>query len=624
MQVSARDRDALYFQVTDRILDLPGRTGINGSLDKKKTVDNYAKFLKFRELIQTEMGIRAEFPSQAAMTTLWRNRKMLLGMVGGKCTKCGTPQFPLMDICVNPDCRSAYTQEEYEFADIPATVKSFTGDLLAVSVDPPAVYGMVQFEGGGRYMADFTDCELSDVKVGQPVELAFRKRFTDKERGFTTYFWKAVPLPVEMEQEAAAEEIRFDGKVAVVTGAGAGLGRAYAREFARRGAKVVVNDLGVARDGTGERSLKSADMVVDEIKAAGGEAVPNYDSVSTAEGGAAIIQTAIDAYGRVDIVVNNAGILRDRTLAKMEPAVWQAVRSVHLDGAYNVTRPAFLHMRENGYGRIIVTSSAAGLYGNSGQTNYSAAKMGLIGFMNTLKLEGEKYNIKINCVAPVAATRLTEDILPQDILDKLKPEFVVPLVTYLSSDRCSENGMILNAGMACYNRVAIVTGPAAVVGDGKTPPTPEQIHQSWDAISDITEAGESLNATAALGDMLNAFEPKKAKPGKKAPAKITVASIFERMPEAFQADKAASVDVVFQYRITGPGGGEWFVVIKEQTCEISQGKHDKPTTTIIMSDDDFLALIRKELNAMQAFTSGKLKIEGDLMKSQLVEKLFKF
>ncbi len=616
--------DALYFQVTDKILGLPKRLGINGALEKKKTVDNYAKFLKFRELVQTEMGIRAEFPSQTAMTTLWRNRKMLLGMVGGRCTKCGTPQFPMMDICVNPECRATHTQEEFEFADIPAMVKSFTGDLLAVSVDPPAIYGMVQFEGGGRYMADFTDCELSDVKVGQPVELSFRKRVTDKQRGFTTYFWKAVPVPVEMEEEPAAAEIRFDGKVVVVTGAGAGLGRAYALEFSRRGAKVVVNDLGVERDGTAAGSLKSADKVVDEIKAAGGEAVANYDSVSTAEGGAAIIQTAIDTYGRVDILVNNAGILRDRTLAKMEPGDWQAVRSVHLDGAYNVTRPAFLHMREKGYGRIIVTTSAAGLYGNFGQANYSAAKMGLVGLMNTLKLEGEKYNVKINCVAPLAATRLTEDVFPQEMLHKLRPEFVVPLVTYLCSDQCDENGLIFNAGMACYNRAAIVTGPAIVVGDGKQPPTPEQIHQHWAAINDMTDAGESLNATVALGEMLSAFEPKKAKTGKKAPPEVTVESIFQRMPQAFQADKAEGVNVLFQYRITGPGGGEWFVAIKEQTCEITAGKHDKPTTTIIMSDTDFLALIRKELNAMQAFTSGKLKIEGDLMKSQLVEKLFKF
>ena len=163
--------DALYFRVTENILTLPRKVGVaRMPLQNKKTVDNYVKFLKFRDLIQTEMGIRAEFPSQTAMTVLWRNRKMVLGMVGGKCEKCGTPQWPKMDICVNPDCRATRTQEDYEFANVPAVVKSFTGDLLAVSVDPPAIYGMVQFEGGGRFMADFTDCELADVRVGQPVE----------------------------------------------------------------------------------------------------------------------------------------------------------------------------------------------------------------------------------------------------------------------------------------------------------------------------------------------------------------------------------------------------------------------------------------------------------------------
>ena len=280
-------------------------------------------------------------------------------------------------------------------------------------------------------MADFTDCELADVKVGQPVTLTFRRRYTDKDRGFTGYFWKAIPLKAESQVAAeipAEDEIRFDGKVAIVTGAGAGLGRVYAIELARRGAKVVVNDLGGARDGSGTGSAAPAEKVVEEIKAFGGEAVASYDSVATPEGGEAIVKKAIDAFGRVDILINNAGILRDKSLAKMEPGEWKVVCSVHLNGAYNVSRPAFVKMRETGFGRIIVTTSAAGLYGNFGQTNYSAAKMGLIGFMNTLKLEGEKYNIRVNAVAPMAASRLTEDVVPSDIFDKIKPEYVAPLV----------------------------------------------------------------------------------------------------------------------------------------------------------------------------------------------------
>ncbi|MBI5251435.1 MAG: SDR family NAD(P)-dependent oxidoreductase [Desulfomonile tiedjei] len=614
--------DALYFEVTEKILNLTNRVGITGSIADKKTVDNYHKFLKFRDLIQTEMGIRAEIPTQTAMTVLWRKRKMLLGMVGGKCAECGTPQFPKMDICVNPECRKIGTQVDYEFAETPAVVKSFTGDLLAVSLDPPAVYGMVQFEGGGRFMADFTDCELSDVRVGQPVKLAFRKRYTDKERGFSGYFWKAVPLPVKDEPKEAA--IRFDGKVAVVTGAGAGLGKIYALELAKRGAKVVVNDLGGSRDGSGGGSSTPADKVVDEIKTLGGEAVASYDSVATGEGGEAIISKAVETFGRVDILINNAGILRDKTLAKMEPSEWEAVMAVHLDGAYNVTRPAFLKMRENGYGRIIVTTSAAGIYGNFGQANYSAAKMALNGFMNTVRLEGEKYGIKINSVAPVAATRLTEDVLPPDLFERLKPEFVTPLAVYLCSEACSENGMIFNAGMGCYNRAAVVTGPGTVMGDGQTPPTPEQIQQAWEAINNMEGAEEHASATTALGAMLDAFSPKDKAGPQPTGSAITVKGVFDRMAEAFQPEKAAGVDVVFQYRITGSGGGEWFVIIKDADCKVEHGSNPKPTTTIMMSDEDFLALISGKLNAMKAFTSGKLKVEGDIMKSQLIEKLFKF
>ena len=614
--------DALYFEVTENIRNIAARTGITGSLERKKTEDNYPKFLKFRDLLQTEMGIRAEMPTQTAMTVLWRNRKMLFGMVGGKCTECGTPQFPKMDVCVNPDCGAIHTQVDYEFADVPAQVKSFTGDLLAVSIDPPAIYGMVQFEGGGRYMADFTDCELSDMKVGQSVSLVFRRRYVDKERGFTGYFWKAIPQPVDEVAELGHAEVRFDDQVAIVTGAGAGLGKVYALELAKRGAKVVVNDLGGARDGSGTGSTSPADEVVEEIRALGGDAVSSYDSVATPDGGEAIVNKAIEAFGRVDIVINNAGILRDKTLIKTEPDEWAAVEAVHLHGAYHVTRPAFLKMRENGYGRIVVTTSAAGLYGNFGQCNYSAAKMGLVGLMNTLKLEGEKYNIRINSVSPIAATRLTEDILPPDMLDKLKPEFVAPLVLYLCSSGCEETGMIFNAGMGCFNRAAMVTGPGAVIGDGKAPPTSEQIAQQWDAINDMTGAAESHNATAALGLMMDAFSPKEK--GSPAPAGITVRTVFERMGEAFQAEKAAGVDVVFQFKIAGQGGGDWYVVIQNEECQSTEGVHDKPTTTIMMSDDDFLSLIQGQLNAMTAYTSGKLKIEGDLLKSQLIEKLFKF
>jgi 3-hydroxy-3-methylglutaryl CoA synthase/NAD(P)-dependent dehydrogenase (short-subunit alcohol dehydrogenase family)/putative sterol carrier protein len=612
--------DALLFEVTENIAKLSKKNGVKGSDKNKKVIDNYAKWLKFRDIIQTEMGIRAEAPTQTAMTTLWRKRKMILGMVGGKCEKCGTAQFPKMDICVNPSCGAVKSQTDYEFADVPAKIKTFTGDLLAVSVDPPHKYGMIQFEGGGRYMADFTDCDFEELKVGLPVQLVFRKRVEDRERGFINYFWKAMPVP------GAAEEmgkVRFDGRVAVITGAGAGLGRVYALELAKRGAKIVVNDLGGARDGSGKGSSSAADQVVAEIKAAGGEAVANYDNVATHEGGEKIIKTALDAFGKVDILINNAGILRDKSFIKMEPENWKAVMDVHLNGAYNVSRPAFKAMRENGFGRIVMTTSAAGLYGNFGQTNYSAAKMALVGLMNTLKLEGKKYDIKVNTIAPLAASRLTEDVMPPEIFEKSKPEFVAPMVVYLCSEGCKESGAIFNSGMGYYNRAAILTGPGTKIGDAENPPTPEQISEKWNFINSMEGAKEIEDANSAIFALIAPPEPGKKETGEQKANAPDVKSIFGKMTEAFNASAAKDVDAVFQYVISGPGGGNWFVTVKDSKCAVNEGTAEKPTCTLKISDSDFVALITGKLNPMQAFTSGKLKIEGDIMKSQLIGKLFK-
>lgn len=426
----------------------------------------------------------------------------------------------------------------------------------------------------------------------------------------------------ELERKKKLGAINFDGRVAVVTGAGAGLGRAYALELAKRGAKVVVNDLGGSRDGTGGSS-SAADKVVEEIKAAGGEAVANYDSVATPEGGQAIIDTAINAYGKVDIVINNAGILRDKSIVKMEPENWDAVVDVHLKGAYNVSRPAFIKMREQGYGRIIMTTSSAGLYGNFGQTNYSAAKLGLVGLMNTLKIEGAKHNIKCNTIAPVAATRLTEDILPPDMMDKLKPEFVTPIVLYLCSEQCPVTGHIYNAGMGYYNRAAVITGGGTVVGDGSAAPTPEEIMAAMGKIKSLDGGIEMANINAAMAPMLDAFNPKKKAVESSAGAALSVKGIFEKMGASFQAGAAEGVDVVFQYDIKGSDGGSWSVVINNNTCEISEGTHSNPTTTLTMNDADFVKMISGEMSAMSAFSTGKLKIGGDVMKSQLIEKLFK-
>jgi len=281
-------------------------------------------------------------------------------------------------------------------------------------------------------------------------------------------------------------KIDFTGKVAIITGAGSGLGKCYALAFAKRGAKVVVNDLGGTRDGVGS-SDAAADKVVQEITSRGGEAVSNHDNVATVEGGNGIVQTAIDAFGKVDILVNNAGILRDGTFNKMEEENWDAVGGVHLKGAYCVTRPAFSNMRENGYGRIIMTISGAGLFGNFGQSNYSSAKMGLAGLANVLKLEGAKYNIKTNAIVPVAASRLTEDVLPPELFAKVKPDFVTPLVLYLCSEQCEDSGVMINAALGYYSRSAVMTGPGTILSDGERIPDPEEIMENWDKIMSLKD-----------------------------------------------------------------------------------------------------------------------------------------
>jgi len=292
-------------------------------------------------------------------------------------------------------------------------------------------------------------------------------------------------------------ELGYDGKVAIITGAGGGLGREHALLMASRGALVVINDLGGAVDGTGA-STTAAQNVVDEIRALGGEAVADTNSVATPEGGAAIVQTAIDTFGRVDIVVNNAGILRDKAFHNMEPDLLNPVLDVHLKGAFHVTRPAFVRMREQGYGRIISTSSAAGVFGNFGQTNYGAAKMGLVGFTRVLAVEGARFNIKANAIAPLAMTRMTEDILGA-LKDKLAPALVSPLVAFLAHEDCPVSGQLFAVG---GGRVAQVFF-GETKGFHSPTLTPEDVANNWNVITDRTDYAVPNN----LGEETALFLP---------------------------------------------------------------------------------------------------------------------
>ncbi len=295
-------------------------------------------------------------------------------------------------------------------------------------------------------------------------------------------------------------DVRFDDRVAIITGAGGGLGRQHALLLASRGAAVVVNDLGGNPDGTGSGHTM-AEIVCKEIEAAGGKAVPNYDSVTTPEGGEAITKTAIDNFGRVDIVINNAGILRDKSFANLEPENLDAVLDVHLRGAFFVTQPAFRVMKEQQYGRIVVTASAAGVFGNFGQTNYGAAKMGLVGLSNVLAVEGKKYNITSNVIAPLAKTRLTEDLLGP-LGDKLQPEQIAGLVAYLVSEECTLTHEIFSVGGGRVARVFVGLAKGWVKGAGETP----TIEEVRDNISQIMDT-EGFTIPTSAQDELMALGP---------------------------------------------------------------------------------------------------------------------
>jgi len=276
-------------------------------------------------------------------------------------------------------------------------------------------------------------------------------------------------------------------RVIVVTGAGGGLGREYALTLAKEGASVVVNDLGGARDGTGSGSAM-ADKVVAEIKDAGGRAVANYDSVAEAAGAENIVKTALDEFGAIHGVVSNAGILRDGTFHKMSFENWDAVLKVHLYGGYNVIRAAWPHFREQSFGRVVVATSTSGLFGNFGQANYSAAKLGLVGLINTLAREGAKYNIKTNAVAPIAATRMTQDILPPEVFEKLTPEYVAPVVAYLCSEEVPDTASVFIIGGGKVQRAALFQN------DGVTfsgVPSVDDVAAKWNEIDDLSAAKQA-------------------------------------------------------------------------------------------------------------------------------------
>jgi Dehydrogenases with different specificities (related to short-chain alcohol dehydrogenases) len=294
-----------------------------------------------------------------------------------------------------------------------------------------------------------------------------------------------------------SDALRFDGKVVIVTGAGGGIGRAHALLFAKHGAKVVVNDLGGSTHGEGANA-SAADRVVAEIREAGGTAIANHDSVTDGE---KIVRQAVEAFGRIDVVVNNAGILRDKTFHKMEDADWDLVYKVHVEGAYKVTRAAWPFMREQGYGRVIFTSSTSGIYGNFGQSNYGMAKLGLYGLTRNLAIEGRKNNIFVNAIAPTGGTRMTEGLIPPQVFEALKPELVSPLVVYLGSEACQETSGLFEVGGGWIGKVRWERS-LGVGFDPREGFSVEDVAANFAQICDFENAAHPKDNVEALREMM--------------------------------------------------------------------------------------------------------------------------
>ncbi|EFA85350.1 peroxisomal multifunctional protein [Heterostelium album PN500] len=424
-------------------------------------------------------------------------------------------------------------------------------------------------------------------------------------------------------------ELSFKDRVVIITGAGGGLGRVYALEFAKRGAKVVVNDLGVASSGEG-KDQKAADKVVNEIKAAGGVAVANYDSV---EDGEKIVATALNSFGRIDVLINNAGVLRDVSFGKMSDADWDLVYRVHTKGAFKLTRAAWNHMRDNKFGRIIMTSSAAGLYGNFGQANYSAMKMSLVGLSNTLAQEGKARNIHCNAIAPVAASRMTETIMPPEILELMKPEYVVPLVLYLCHESTTETGSVFEIGAGWVSKVRLQRSAGVFIPQI----TAEKVKEQFEAISDFSNPQYPTSAPESVSGIMSAvnqpsqvkFKQTPAAAAAAAPAAPAAAAAASVKVEGFKsseifdtiqktiatngADLVKKINGVYHIKVTqGSKAQTWTIDLKNGTGSIAVGETAKQNVTISAADADFVDIMTGKLNPQTAFMKGKLKIQGNM------------
>ena len=411
----------------------------------------------------------------------------------------------------------------------------------------------------------------------------------------------------------------FEGRVVIVTGAGQGLGREYALAFARRGAKVMVNDLGISKDGKTHLPTRIADQVVEEIRSKGGIAVANYDSVDSAD---RIVQETIKYWGRVDVLVNNAGILRDKSFQNMKFSDYKQVIRTHLTGTFMMARCCWPYMRQQGFGRVVNTTSVAGLYGNFGQANYSAAKLGIVGLSNTLAREGESKNIYVNTIAPLAATRMTQGLIPTDIFNSVNAEHVVPIVEYLAHADCTSTGGIYEVGGGWFAKLRWQRARGVCFD---FPLTAEQVREKIDEIIDFEKDPEyPENGNSSVSKMYENYErnQKRLQANKTAAGDLKSTPIFELMGQYLQieGEKAVKIcDAVYNFEITKAKGAPvdtcWVIDLKNGKGSVVQGKSKDAAATFTMIDSDYCLLVDGKLNPQMAFLQGKMKIKGNMKKA---------
>jgi len=414
-------------------------------------------------------------------------------------------------------------------------------------------------------------------------------------------------------------ELRFDGKVALITGAGSGLGRSYALLLAARGAKVLVNDNGCNVSGEGS-AVNSANLVVEQIKKAGGTAVANHDS---ADQGEKIVKACVDAFGTVDIVINNAGILRDISFQKMTEQDWDKIMKTHLYGSFSVARAAWNILREKSYGRIVNTGSSAGLYGSFGQVNYSTAKMGMHGFTQSLAKEGEKRNIFVNTICPLAGTRMTETVLPKDLSVALKPDYVAPLVAYLVHDSCQETGSLFEVGAGFVAKMRWQRSKGILVPVKQF--TPEAVAAKFAQAIDFEKEATFPESNQEMNEiiMTNITPGEEPAPQEAPKSDLKSDEIFGMMASYLAKGEGKALipqlSAIYGFQITKTKGGKveatYEIDLKNKQGAVVKGVPASADATFTMTDDDFHQVCMGKLNPQIAFMQGKMKIKGNMSKA---------